>query len=123
MVQGDLGDHRGGHAVVMACSSLTSVAVKMAADLERMPLRIAELEIPDHEFDEYVGGVKRYRPAASLEEVALRTQGVGFLALRRHHGYLPVVSLEMLSNFEQKIDTTADVEELAFTLLTAPLRQ
>ncbi len=52
----------------MACSSLTSVAVKMAADLERMPLRIAELEIPDHEFDEYVGGVKRYRPAVESNQ-------------------------------------------------------
>ena len=44
----------------------------MAADLERKPLRITELEIADHEFDEYVGGVKRYGATTPLEEVPLR---------------------------------------------------
>ncbi|MBV9358242.1 MAG: hypothetical protein JO023_22240, partial [Chloroflexi bacterium] len=83
MVQGDLSDHRCRHAVLMARRGLASMAVQMAANLEWLPFRIAELEIADHKFDENVRGVKRHRAAAPLEEVTLRPQAMGFLAFRR----------------------------------------
>ena len=106
----------------MASSSLAGVSIKMAADLEWASLRVAELQITDHEFDQYVGGMQRHRPAAPLEEVPLRPQAVALLALRWHDGDLAVVSLQMFRNLEQKIDATAHVEELAFGLLGAALR-
>src|SRR5258708_4160616 len=123
MVQSYLGDHRRRHAIVVASGCLTSMAIQMAADLEWESLCIAELEVADHEFDENVSGVKRHRASTPLEEVPLRPQAVGLLALRWHHGHLSIVSLEMFGDLEQKIDAAADVEQLAFTFLSGPLRQ